>query len=315
MDTQINKTNNAAKFAFFYMLSLVALIFMALSTGMIIFQIINKNIADILNEYSGRFSDGALKFAISALVISAPIFFFTARQIYKNLFRGGLDKDSGVRKWLTYFILLVSSVVMIGWLIATLNGFLNGELTTKFLLKAIAAISIAVAIFTFYFYDIKREEVKGKKDKIIQIYFYASLAVVIVVFTASLFTVESPAEARSRKFDNMILDNFSQIDSAINEYYRSNEKMPENLEILKEEYSYIEEKDLRDPVSGDQYKYNILEDNKYELCAVFRTSNKDEDVRDYYYKEQWPHDAGEQCLSKRVRKKDVIGVPMRELDF
>ena len=88
MDTQINKTNNAAKFAFFYMLSLVALIFMALSTGIIIFQIINKHIIDILNEFRGRYSDDAMKFGISALVISAPIFFFTMRQIYKSLFSG-----------------------------------------------------------------------------------------------------------------------------------------------------------------------------------------------------------------------------------
>ena len=203
---------------------------------------------------------------------------------------------------------------MIGWLIATLNGFLNGELSTKFLLKAITAISIAAAIFTFYFYDIKREEVKGKKDNVIRIYFYASLVIVIAVFTASLFTVESPTETRSRKFDNMILNNFSQIDGAVNEYYRSEEKLPENLEILLEEYSYIDEKDLKDPITGEQYKYNKLEDDKYELCAIFRTSNKDDNVRDYNYKEQWPHDAGEQCLNKRVWEKDSMGVPMRELD-
>ncbi|RLC38639.1 hypothetical protein DRH27_01780 [Candidatus Falkowbacteria bacterium] len=311
METQTNQTNNAAKFAFFYMLSLVALIFMALSTGMIIFQIINKHIADILNEYSGRYSDNAMKFAISALVISAPIFFFTMWQICKSLFSGVLEKDSGVRRWLTYFILLVSSVVMIGWLIATLNGFLNGELSTKFLLKAITAIGIAAAIFTFYFYDIKRDEVKEKKDKVVNIYFYASLVIVVAVFAASLFTVESPTETRSRKFDNMILDNFSQIDSAINEYYRGNEKLPENLEILKEEYSYIDEKDTKDPVSGEQYGYNKLEDDKYELCAIFRTSNKNDNTADYNYKEQWPHDAGEQCLSKRVWEKEIINEPMR----
>jgi hypothetical protein len=98
--------SNAAKFAFFYMLSLVALIFMALSTGMIIFQIINKNIPDILNIYQGTFSSETLKFAISALIISAPIFYVCMRQIFANLKSGDLEKDSGIRKWLTYFILL-----------------------------------------------------------------------------------------------------------------------------------------------------------------------------------------------------------------
>ena len=110
-----NQKNNAAKFAFFYMLSLVALLFMALSVGMIIFQIINKNIIDIINEYRGRFSPGQLKFAISALIISTPIYYFITRQIQKNLFAGSLDKDSQIRKWLTYFILLVTSNFPVCW--------------------------------------------------------------------------------------------------------------------------------------------------------------------------------------------------------
>ena len=146
MDTQ---NNNSAKFAFFYMLSLVALIFMSLSSGMIIFQIINKNIADVFMSgyrYKGNFSSDQLKFAISALLISAPIFYFSIKQIYKNLFSGALDKNSAIRKWLTYFILFISSVVMIGWLIAIVNSFLDGELTSKFILKALTAIFIAEVV-------------------------------------------------------------------------------------------------------------------------------------------------------------------------
>ena len=50
---QTNNTNHPAKFAFFYMLGLVALVITALSTGMIIFQIINKTIADVLENYAG----------------------------------------------------------------------------------------------------------------------------------------------------------------------------------------------------------------------------------------------------------------------
>jgi len=163
--------NNTAKFAFYYMLSLIALIFAALSAGMIIFQIINKNIVDVIVQRASDFSPHQLKFAISALIISAPIFYATTWQIYKNLFSGVFDKDSGVRRWLTYLVILVSSVVMLGWLIAIVNNFLDGELTVKFILKAATAIGIAAAIFTFYYYDIKRDKIAGKRDKIIQFIF------------------------------------------------------------------------------------------------------------------------------------------------
>ena len=51
-------------------------------------QLINKGFIDLINEYSGNYSDGAMKFAISAIIISAPIYYFTSKQIYKNLFKG-----------------------------------------------------------------------------------------------------------------------------------------------------------------------------------------------------------------------------------
>lgn len=296
-----NTTNQAAKYAFFYMLSLVALIFMALSAGIIIFQVINKSIIDVLEQYAGRFSPDQLKFAISALVIATPLYFITMRQIQKNLLTGALAKDAGVRKWLTYFILFVAAVVMLGWLIATINSFLDGELTTKFILKSITAIGIAASIFTFYLYDIRREEVKGKKDKTISLYFYGSLAVVIAVFIASLFFVESPTETRNRKFDNTILDKFSQIDSAINNYYFDNKILPESLNIIQEEFNYITTDDLVDPATREQFKYQVLEEKKYELCATFRASNiAVEIIQDEFYKERWPHEAGEQCISQRI---------------
>jgi len=75
---------NAAKIAFYYLLSLVALLFMSISVGIIVFQIINKNIFDALNRISDV-SQEPLKFAISALIISTPLFYVTMRQIFKNL--------------------------------------------------------------------------------------------------------------------------------------------------------------------------------------------------------------------------------------
>jgi type II secretory pathway pseudopilin PulG len=309
--------NNAAKFAFFYMLSLVALIFMALSSGMIIFQIINKFIIDVIN--TERFSDDALKFAISAIIVSTPIYYFTMRQIGKNLLSGELKEESGIRKWLTYFILLVSSVVMIGWFIATINSFFNGELTTKFILKAVTAIGIAALIFSFYLYDIKRSGVAGKKDKVINIYTYLTLVAVIVIFIASLFIVESPTATRNRKQDEKVLSQFSQIDSAIQEYLMINDKLPNNFDELIDEVEYLSQGDIKNPNTGNIFDYKILSENRYELCDTFLTSNKGEDgpgdLTYIPYKELWPHEAGYQCIDRTIKNnnKEMINrVPGEE---
>ncbi len=293
--------NHAAKFAFFYLLSLVALIFVALSTGMIIFQIINKYIVDILNSYSGSYSDDVLKFAISAIIISAPIYYFTTKQIHKNLFSGALDKDSGIRKWLTYFVLLVSSVVMLGWLIGTVNSFLDGELTLKFILKALTAIGIAGIVFSFYLYDIKREEVKGKKDKVIKMYFYVTLLIIITAFTASLFIVESPTETRNRKLDQKIMNDFSMIESEIDRYYHEKEVLPESLMKVQEEFGVLKDDILVNQATNENYEYKVIDDKNFELCATFKSSNKDEDDYRYrYLAKNRLHDAGYQCLKFRV---------------
>ena len=179
-----NNMNNNAKYAFYYLLSLVALIFTAISTGMIAFGIINQTIADALTLRNGV-SD-ILKFAISAIIIAAPIFFAMQYFINKGLRTGELDKESGVRRWLTYFILLVSSITMLGVFIGVLNNFLAGEFTISFILKAISMLVISAAVFSFYFYDIKRNNVTDK-SLVMCVFFYASLSLIVIAFVASWF--------------------------------------------------------------------------------------------------------------------------------
>ena len=303
----MEQKNSSAKFSFYYLLSLVALLFTSISIGIVIFQTINKYITDVLNQYSGSFSQDALKFAISALIIAAPIFFVTNRLIHKSLLSGNLDKDSGVRRWLTYFVLLVSAVVMIVWLIMTINNFLSGELTLKAILKAITVLAIAASIFGYYLYDIKREIAAGKKDKIILAFFCASLVVVIGVFVLSLFIVESPTATRNRIMDNNVLNNFDIISNAVNEYSYKYKKLPANLDALTSLQYNLTSANLEDPVTKVKFDYKVKNENEYELCATFKASNKEQTEMSYVYlKDRWPHDAGYQCISQKV--VDVKGV-------
>lgn len=296
------------------MLSLVALVFMALSTGMIVFQIINKKIIDAAGTLPGMFDESAMKFAISAIIIAAPIYYITTWQINKNLLLGKLNKEAGVRRWLTYFILFVSSVVMIGWFIAIVYNFLDGELTLKFILKAATAIFIAAIIFSYYLYDIRREIAPGVKNNIVRIYFYGSLVLVAAALVSSFFFVESPLETRARKEDNAILERFDRIDNAINTYYSEQKKMPAVLEdLLKDKTFYLlKNEDITDPLTKAKFNYKVSGEKVYELCASFKTSNKNQtDSRYNYLYDRWPHDAGYQCLPRKARS-EIKGVAPAE---
>jgi len=293
-------SNNAAKFAFYYILSLVALIAMAMSTGTVIFQIINKYIVDVVNQYSGTYSDDVMKSVISVIFISAPIYFFITMQIMKNLFTGELDKESPIRKWLGYFIILISSFVVIGWLIGTLNGFLNGELTLKFLLKALTSLVISGAIFGFYFYDIKRVEIKDKKDKVVKIYFWAALAVVVISFVGALFVVETPTQTRDRKMDEQVINNLNNVHSYLDRYYTEKGKLPNDFSILIKEYA-LQEKDFVNPISKEKFEYKVVDATHYETCSVFKASNKKANENITYYGQViWDHDAGRYCFTQKI---------------
>ncbi|KKR31534.1 MAG: hypothetical protein UT64_C0057G0004 [Candidatus Falkowbacteria bacterium GW2011_GWF2_39_8] len=307
MEQQIEQQNNSAKFAFFYLLSLVSLIFMTTSVGIVIFQIINKLVVDLVRPYAGMFDSGSVKFAISAIIIAAPIYYLTTWQINKNLYTGVLTKNSGVRRWLSYFILLVTSVVMLGWAIGTLNNFLNGDITLKFVLKALASVVIAGTVFSYYFYDIKREQLAGVKDRTINIFFYTTLAVVIITLVSAFFFIDSPKLTRDRNRDDNVLNNFNAIDNSLNSYYLENKKLPSNLEVLITEKRYLTEENIKDGVTGQKFDYKPGEDKMYELCATFLTSNKDlKDSRNDYMVTRWPHDKGYQCLNQRINSVEGL---------
>jgi len=291
-----NKQN--AKYAFYYLLSLVALIFTSISVGMIAFSIIDKTVPDAVNAFAGSY-DGELKFAISALIIAAPIFYYLSSLIFKGLRKEELEKDSGVRRWLTYFILLVSSVIILGVFISLINNFLSGDLTSRFALKALSMFIISGAVFLFYFYDIKREDVI-KKDAIIRLFFIISLALVTAAFIAAFFFVESPKLARARRLDLIVTSNMSNIENAVNSYYEINKKLPDNLETLKNASNVsLNANSLIDPETKQPIVYQKLSDKEFQFCATFRADTAPSNDNNYGYPTNVgskDHKAGYQCL-------------------
>jgi len=295
-----NKQN--AKYAFYYLLSLVSLVFMSISVGMIVYSIIDKTVPDALNNFIGNY-DSQLKFAISALIISTPIFYLLSSFIFKGLRKDELEKDSGVRRWLTYFILLVSSLIILGVFISVINNFLSGELTSRFVLKAITIFIISSGVFSFYFYDIRREDFV-KKDLVVRLFWTISLVLVIVAFIAAFFYVESPKTARARRLDQIVVNNISNLESAVNSYYDRYKKLPESLDAMKAEKDiYFDASTLVDPETKQAIVYQKLNEKDFQFCANFRTDSAQAENGRQPMMVSYPsypgdknHAAGYQCL-------------------
>jgi len=290
------ENSKSAKLAFYYSLALVTLIIGAISFGSVIFEFINKFFPLISDSYYSE--NPEIKTAISGIVIAFPIFYFIKFMIYKGIRKGEFDINSSVRKWMTYFIIFVSSVVMVGSLIGLLNNFLDGETTNNSILKILVVLIVSSSIFGFYFYDIKSSKINKKFNLV---YFIISCLLVLAALVSAFFIIESPSEARSRKLDQQVLGNFETIKRGLEMYYNNNKKLPENLaELESQNYDYIDPKEFIEESTGKYYDYKAIEGKKFELCATFSAASSKDGKEAGYNSINWKHAKGYQCISKAV---------------
>ena len=306
------KNLNTAKYTFLYLIALLSLVFTVIAVGNIVFQLINKYIVDVIHAFRATYSSEALKFAISSLIIAAPVYYYSTIVINRSLFTGDLNKESAVRKWLTYLIIFSCGVVVVGWLIAIVYSVLDGDLTLKFSLKTLTVIAIAAVVGSYYYRDIKKEKVEKVEDMVIKRYFYGTLVLVIGSLIVGVFFVESPKETRLRKLDNITLDRLNIVDNALNNYYIDNKRLPINLSELSGDVKYVRGNEVKEVVSGEIFEYRVIEKDKYKICANFGLSNKNDDLKSGmgYYGEIWEHEAGNECFLKKVNnlahKQEVL---------
>jgi hypothetical protein len=282
-----------AQFVFYYLLSLISLGAMALGLGIIVFEVLDKVFVDVSNSY---FSMQALKTAFSTLLISTSIYYICSHLLSKSIKKQELSLESSLRKWLIYLILLVTSIVMLVWLVSILNSFLNGEMTIKFILKALTTLIISAMIFSYYLYNIRQKVVK-KKDKIKTIFFVASLLLVVFSLTLAIVHMESPQITRDKKIDENTLRDFDTINMNVNMYY-NNKELPESLQELKSDSNL--NSDLGSVVSLEDIEYNKLSEAEYELCADFKTSNLNDENTNLRYGSNRLHDKGYDCIEQKI---------------
>ncbi len=145
----------SAKDAFLYLLSFAMLGTWAQALGQLAFIYINRAIPDATQNSYGS-SDYDIAFGLARLIVAYPIYLFMMRLINQELKRYREKHFSGVRKWLTYLTLLIVSIIGVCTLIAFLTSFLRGELTTRFVVKALVVLLIDGGILVYYLKWLKR---------------------------------------------------------------------------------------------------------------------------------------------------------------
>lgn len=294
--------------AFLNLFSLITLGWMAIAIGMILFQIIDKFLSPGAVGYLSVYSQSSLKFGVASALIVTPIFLLIVNLLHQNYRKGTLNHDSGVYRWLTYLILLVTALNIIGRLIQLVFQLLDGDYTLASILKIVVVLLIASGIFGYYWYDLKRHDYSSR-SMMSQIFFGVIVAVALASIIGSFFIIDSPNTARMKKYDQQRVNDLSGLDNLINVYYNENKKVPADL-------SEPRFGQFADPATSEPYGYRAIDQTTYELCADFDLAVEDErNTESYYYgygdKNWYYHDAGRQCFTSQVYDPEVKPLPVR----
>lgn len=291
---------NTPRNLFVHLLAIVALYWSAISFTTLLWQYINKFFPDNLNYFGYDFSTGLIRFHVSALIIFFPVFILTSWYLNKLYTKEAQVRESKIRKWLLYLTLFIASLVIIGDLIGTINALLGGEITVRFILKALSIFLVAGLIFGYYLDDVRRET----PTKLAKMFAWGTGILVLMVIISAFFIVGSPNTARLIQFDEQRISDLQTIQSQVVNYWQGKEKLPATLADLNDSISGY--KAPVDPETKATYEYNIVDAKKlsFELCATFnKPTQKSNPVLTYELNQNWNHEAGRTCFARTIDKQ------------
>jgi len=297
-----------AREAFLYLISFIALYITAFSFGALLFAFIDKFFPDPIAFRN--FSSRGLTTAIAAIIIAFPLYLFMMRRLIQAEVKDPERRQSKVAKWLTYITLVLAAAIIIGDLIAIVSSLLGGELTMRFILKALSILAITGSVFGYYLWSLRRGEKEEERGESYLLKFPPGLKIFLVLVIISMVLsvvfafvlVGSPAQQRLIQFDGRRVSDLQSISFAIDDYWRRNESLPTILEDLQDSRYFI--RSIQDPKTEELYEYTIVSDIAYELCAVFETDSaeRQEEFRKPFSAQTWNHGIGRTCFEREVQK-------------
>jgi hypothetical protein len=301
--------DNTAKNFVLQLGSLVSLYLSLTFLLVLSFGLINLLIPDATDTvWQIEGANSMVRLGIAMVAVFGPTYIILAKNVNQSrrLDQGG--KYLMLTKWLIYLSLLLGGIVLLIDFVVVIMAFLEGEITTRFILKALAVFIAIGAAFYYYLKDaqgywLEHEE----KSKVVGL---IALLVAMAVVITGFVHVNSPTEVRQAKLDEKQLDDLQQIQWQIQDYLVLEGTLPTNLDALST--ALLPEA----PAGREAYIYTLTETG-FSLCAEFATATEG---KEYYYArpithldsdtpviinpDNWQHGAGMYCFERVVKTRD-----------
>jgi hypothetical protein len=148
----------SAREAFMYVVMFTTLYISAWSLGSLVFEFIDRAFPDPATRRSVEFSLAAIRWSVASLVVAFPVFLYVGSLDARSILRDTTKRASNIRRNLTYVTLFVASCMLLGDVTTLVYNLLGGELTVRFVLKALTIGLIAGAAFVYYLTGLRQDE-------------------------------------------------------------------------------------------------------------------------------------------------------------
>lgn len=287
--------------------AMIALYGSVISLITLLFEYIDYAYPDPLSYYYVEPFSGGIRFAMATLIVLVPVVIVLMRLIRRDIARNSMKSEIWIRRWALVLTVFVAGASVVGDLIALVNGFLGGDLTTQFILKVLVVLLVAGSVFLHFLADLRGYwNANPARAKLIGL--GAGVAVLAAIISG-FFIMGTPGEVRLLRFDSQKVSDLQSIQWQIVNYWQQKEELPKNLEELKDPLSGAIIP--TDPQSGADYGYRITKaPYSFELCAEFNVENKSAVQANGktpvavnvggLESEDWRHGAGEVCFERTI---------------
>lgn len=294
-----------------FVLQLGALVSMYLSVSfllVLVFGLITLLFPDAADTvYDVEQATGTIRLGISMTIVFFPTYLVLTRLVNTARRQDAHGSYLGLTKWLIYLSLLIGGAALLIDLVVVIQAFLEGDITVRFILKALAVLVVIGSAFYYYLLDARGTWIKNEKQSIT--YGVCASVVVLVAIILGFANIETPAEVREQKLDDTQISDLQNIQWQIADYLAIHNELPTDLDGLYTSTSIPTAPDTR-----PAYEYQVTEGG-FALCATFANSSQEDkylsiarpiinqaiETPTIINPDNWQHGAGEYCFNRTVK--------------
>ena len=246
---------------------------------------------------------GNVRLGIAMVIVFFPTYLILTRLVNSIRRENKNATYLTLTRWLIYVSLLIGGGVLLGDLAAVIVSFLNGDITLRFIYKALIVLLSTGIAFQYYILDVQGFWLKNEKKSVI--YGVGAITMVLLAVSFGLNNIATPATVQAQKLDEKQIQDLQQIQWRIESEFSLNNKLPATLVDLYGEFPIPTAPEGREP-----YTYEVTELG-FKLCATFSAPNN---VVDNIYPEpvdltrpikdlnNWQYKDGRYCFERVVKK-------------